>query len=491
MTAAAAPPAARSVGRIQAVLQQDGLLIAILGVYAMIVLIRLHGELVQDGWLAFVGGREVAHHGIPHHDQLNYWTLGHRWVDQPWLGQLFFYGVVAAGSVSLALFVHAAFVIGAFGLAFVAARALGGTTRSVSWVAPFSILPIAQSDAMRTQTLVYGLFVVVVWLLARDSRAPSSAVFLCLPLLALWANLHGSVVLGAALVCLRGLAAVVEAVRSRVRPSQPFVIRTAVLLGAPLLCVLVSPYGFSLVHYYRVTLNNPGFTRMITEWQATTLTVLHIPFFVLAFAAAWLMGRNRGLTLFDCFALVFTLIGGFLAIRNMVWFGFTALILLPLPLGRVLPARTRPAPHRLSGLVALAGGLALLVGLANALREGRFQREFPASGADAIATVAARDPHARIYASLRFADWLLWREPQLRGRIAYDTRLELLSNTQLTQIYNWGNQLGSRWRSAAAGARVIVLHVNDELGVERSLLRDGGLRRVYRDRHLSVLVRTS
>jgi hypothetical protein len=473
----------------RALLREEGLLVAIVGVYAMIVLVRLSDLLVQDGWLAFVGGREVAHHGIPAHDQLNFWTLGHRWVDQPWLAQLFLYGIVEAGGVALALFVNAALVISAFALAFVAARALGGSARAVSWVAPFSILPIAQSNAMRTQTLVCVLFVAVLWLLARDTREPSKAVFLCLPILVLWANLHGSVVLAAALVCLCGAAFVLGLVLCKTRPTRAHVVRAVLLVGAPWLCVLASPYGVSVVHYYKVTLNNPNFTWMVTEWQATTLTILHIPFFVLAFVAAWLMGRDRRLTLFDRFALLFTLIAGFLTVRNEVWFGFTALVLLPGPLSRLLPPR--PGQNlRLNALVALLGAVAALIGLTSALQKGRFQREFPARGSSAIAAVAARDPGARIFANVRFADWLLWREPQLRGRIAYDARFELLSGAQLTQIFNWQNRIGDGWRSAAARDRIVVLHVNDELSVERSLLRDRGVRRVYRDKHLSVLVRS-
>jgi hypothetical protein len=44
-----------------------------------------------------VSGREVAQHGLPHHDSLTLWTLGARWIDQQWLGQLFYYGLARRG----------------------------------------------------------------------------------------------------------------------------------------------------------------------------------------------------------------------------------------------------------------------------------------------------------------------------------------------------------------------------------------------------------
>src|SRR5262249_27555691 len=157
----------------------------------------------------------------------------------------------------------------------------GGTPRSVAWTAVVALLPIAQSDAMRTQSLVYVLFVALLWLLVRDSRAESRLVWLGLPIVALSANLHGSAALAAALVVLRGLAAAYDLLRRRTLAG---IERAIVLIGAPVLCLFASPYGFDLVHYYNRTLNNPGFKGMVTEWQASTLTLFHIPFYVLCFA---------------------------------------------------------------------------------------------------------------------------------------------------------------------------------------------------------------
>ena len=48
------------------------------------------------------------------------------------------------------------------------------------------------------------------YLLAADSRKPSPRVYWCLPILVLWANLHGTASLGAMLVALRGVTLVWE-----------------------------------------------------------------------------------------------------------------------------------------------------------------------------------------------------------------------------------------------------------------------------------------
>ena len=59
------------------------------------------------------------------------------------------------------------------------------------------------------------LFAALVWLLARDARRPDRRIWLVLPLLALWANLHGSVLLACALVLLRSAIGIGIAVRAR------------------------------------------------------------------------------------------------------------------------------------------------------------------------------------------------------------------------------------------------------------------------------------
>ena len=69
---------------------------------------------------------------------------------------------------------------------------------------PVCLTVMMPSREIRTQAFAVPLFALLIYLLARDSREPSRRVFWCLPLLVLWANLHGTVTLGAMLVALHG-----------------------------------------------------------------------------------------------------------------------------------------------------------------------------------------------------------------------------------------------------------------------------------------------
>src|SRR5262249_13169458 len=147
-----------------------------------------------------------------------------------------------------------------------------------------------------------------------------------LALLVLWANLHGSVVVGAALVSGYGLLELVGSLRRR----QGLPPRALVLFVAPWLCMFVSPYAASLPAYYREVLFSGGFGSYVTEWAPTTLTYWSVPFYLLVVGGLWLLGRSsRQVSAFEGFAFLGLTILGFDAARNCVWLALFALILLP------------------------------------------------------------------------------------------------------------------------------------------------------------------
>ena len=472
----AAPVAVRGALPFAARLERDGLVLASFAVFASALVLRLVGQVNADGWLALVAGREIARHGLPHHEALTLWSHGAQWVDQQWLGQLAFYGLYLVGGLALVAVAHAVLTGGAYLAAIAAARARGASPRAVLFLLPACFwLLIFGSWQARTQSLAYLPFVAVLWLLASDSRRPSPRVYLVLPLLALWGNVHGSVALGAGLVVLRGLTR-----------------RSAALVLLPPLALLASPYGLGLVDYYRTTLLNPAFSAMVNEWQASTIGLTTFPFFALVVLAAWLLGRRRRvLTGFEQLALLATAGGGFFAERDVVWFALAALQLLPALLTAELGQEPRAEPRaaRLNATLAVASlaVLGLLSVRTLARPDSFFEHDYPAAGAARVATLAAR-PGARVLASVTYADWLLWREPGLRGKLAYDARLELLSRRQILRIYDFGLPFGGSWRSTTAGYDVLVLDRSEDRYAIRGL-RAAGARVAYSGAGLVVLTR--
>jgi hypothetical protein len=451
-------------------LEREAPLVGVGCLYAVVVLLTLPQQLVQDSWLTLASGREIVRHGLPSHDTLAVWTHGKPWVDQQWLAQLAFYGLDALGGLRLVLLGHALLLVGALVSGLVVARRGGASARSVALVALVAMLVAPWALQLRAQSFAPLLFVWVLGLLAADSRAPSRRVWSTLPLLALWANLHGTVVLGAALVAWRG-------VTTLPRP------RALPLLAAPLL-VFASPYGFSLAGYYRRLLVNPLLPSFLEEWRSSAPSQRTALFFVLAFVAIWLVARyGRGLTLFERGALLLTLVSALAAIRSIVWFGLACLVVLPRLLDLALPRLRLPAPRAFAaGGLAAAAAVAVFTG---ARPVSSFTRDWPSAAARAV----AEQPAALVFADDRTADWLLWEEPSLAGRLAYDVRFELFDDRQFRELLAFRNRVGDRWRRAADGYGVLTLDPRTEPSLERALLAERGARLVYRAPGLDVLVR--
>src|SRR4051812_9182521 len=257
------------------------------------LLVFLPSEMSPDGWYAFLGGDLIVHHGLPSHDTLTVWGHGRRWVDQQWLAQLAYYGLYALRGPRVALLANAAIVVGAFAWAVRLARTRGGARRDVLYISVLGAVALGlSSSALRPQTLVLPLFVALTWLLIEDARVPSRRVFWTIPLLVLWANLHGTVTLGVLLVL---LSVVVDAWPRR-RPTS----RTLVLAALAVASLFASPYAPHLPGYYRTVLFNGEFAKYLPDWSPTALAPATAAFYLLAFAALFAIGRApKALTAFE------------------------------------------------------------------------------------------------------------------------------------------------------------------------------------------------
>lgn len=476
--AMAAEPAA--TGRLAGFLDENGLLVMAIGAFAIVFLIGLRTDLVVDSWLAFGAGRWIVQHGLPSHDTLTVLAHGRRWIDQQWLAQVGFYGLWRAGGVKLALLVHTLLVTSGLAGAAAIARARGATARSVTWVAiPVFVAYIPVASVLRTQSFAFPLFVATLWLVLSDAERPSRRVFATLPLLALWANLHGSVLLGAMVVSLAGLVAMV----GRRRPTG----HSLALLLAPWACVFASPYALHLPGYYEKVLVGGDFKQVVTEWAPTSLAPNTGAVFLLILGGLWLLGRGgRRVPVLDQLVFALTALLALDAIRNMAWVALTALALLPRIVDEVRP----PAPGQrpLNRLLALGAVTVFVISfVAVTLKPTKwFMPDFPSAAA--AATSSAAGAGGKVFATTPYTDWLLWARPELSGRLAFDARFELLSGSQLRQIARFEGRSGD-WLRPTRGYRVFVLERDRTL--ERALIRRLPARVVFSSPQVVVLRRVA
>jgi len=192
-------------GRLRRIAEEEHILVVLLAGFGLIfLLIFPPALLVNDSWLNLMAGREVIENGIPSVDELTVYGLGSRWTDQQWGAQVVMYGIYSLGGFALLSIMACVFVVGAFTLAAAASRSLGAGPRAI-WLL---FLPVLISAALgwsiRAQMLTLPLYTGLLWLVATQARRPTNLVWISLPMLVVWGNLHGSAALGALLVMLLG-----------------------------------------------------------------------------------------------------------------------------------------------------------------------------------------------------------------------------------------------------------------------------------------------
>jgi hypothetical protein len=474
------------VKRLVKAAEDNALLVLLFGAAAAILYAGVTPFLVgSDFWLNLVAGREIVGSGLPSTDTLTVLTRGREWVDQQWLAHVTLYGLVRLGGLSLAAVFLVATILTAFAIATAAARRLGATQRATVIFAFLALIGAPWAFAFRAQALALPLFVAVVWLLVHARERIGPRTFLVIPLLVLWANVHGSVVVGATLAV---WLAVVQLARRR-GPVTPALLLAALGAGA----VFATPYGPSATwRYYERTLINPPFEGLVYEWGRPTPNVLTAAFFILAGGTAILVvWQWRSLSAFELGALAITLGGALTSIRGVVWFVLLGLICAPRPLdgaARLSDAPIRPTFNRW----LTAGVLAATVALAGSVfvrGSSWLESDWP-TGALGPLRAATRGANERVWPTDRTSDWILWHVPDLRGRVAYDVRFELLSTGELEALARYNAESDSGWKSVTDGFDVIVVDPTARPSHVDDFRREPGTRLTYADKRAALLVRS-
>jgi hypothetical protein len=436
------------------------------------LLVDAPGRIAIDTFFDLTAGRDIVQHGLPHSDRLMAFTAGQRWEDQQWLAHVADYGLFALGGLPLVAIADVASLVGALAIAIAAARRLGGSPLWTTAVAsPIVLLYI--STAVRAQSFAMPLFVLLVWLLARDARRPDRRILLVVPLLVLWANVHGSILLGSALVGLHSAIGIGTALRRR---NLRGLLRPLALAAVALVAPLASPYGPQLVQYYRTTATSNAFQAYVPEWGSTTLRAWPVFFLFATIAVVALLRHEIRLPLFDTLCLAALLIAGLDTTRNIVWLPLALVVLLPAGLASWSPETTSRSWLRpLLTVMALGGAIGVGALVAN-VSTASLERPWPTAEGTAIAAAAARDPSLRVISSEGYADWLLWQHPTLRGRIALDIRFELLGAKGLSELVHFQDAAGPSWNRPFRQYGLVLVNGASNPGLLASVRAEHGAR---------------
>lgn len=167
------------------------------------------------------------------------------------------------------------------------------------------------------------------------------------------------------------------------------------------------------------------------------------------------------------------------------------MVFLPVAIGRRLESKRAGEPRR--GLnVAIATGLTVaLLAVAGSLfvrDEAWFEDYWPRDAVEAVR--AELGPDDRLFAPDRFSDWMLFKIPELRGRVAYDVRFELYDDEFFDRLQDYGYETGADWKSFTDGYRIVIVD-EQRRSHTAELLNEEGAHVIYRDDDITVIARTS
>lgn len=235
-----------------------------IGVYAL--LLFNGSSLLNDSdtyWQIAVGQWILDHHAVPHADIYSFTRSGEPWISSSWLAQ-FLYATAHnrggwAGPVMMAAgFIAVAFVL----LAFLLGRRIPSTYAVLVALAAL----VLSTPHLLARPHVLVLPVVIAWVagLLSASEAQRSPGLQLLPLIALWANLHGSFVFGLALVAPFALDALWNAQETQ---RGRLALRWLVFGVGALAASCATPYGWESILASRKILDLGEVLHLISEWM--------------------------------------------------------------------------------------------------------------------------------------------------------------------------------------------------------------------------------
>ena len=299
-------------------------------------------------------------------DPLSVTARGRPWPNHEWLSQILFYGFYRLGGAP-ALVALAAAIITATWVAII--RLCTGSPRI--WTPLLAIGVISHSIVWSVRPHLFSLLgVAVLLLLLRYPRAQISIP----PLFLIWANLHGGVAFGGAILLVGAASALYD--------DRRFWPRWAVLVAASALATLCTPMGIGLWGFALSMVAHPE-TTYIREWLPPSINwPVSYPFFLLAFvwvavlALCWrdlarrLVSDDRAWTLTLLVIGLAMLSMGFRAIRHTTLFTLVALPLicdllryLDTSVGLKKGAEHASPTHPLAEYVSLKRGIGHAIGL--------------------------------------------------------------------------------------------------------------------------------
>jgi hypothetical protein len=448
---------------------------------------------------AIISGRHLLLH-----DPYSYSAFGHVSGNHEWLTDVIMAAIYNAfGVIGLKLW---KFACTAATILFIALAAsyTGGSPNQQLYTVGMAAVAITPHMQFRPQLFTFLLFAALLALLARHTYRRAAPLWLAVPMMALWANLHGGFIIGIISLTLYTGVALLQDVSAR-RPIRSS-LRVIWLTLAATLATFLTPYLASTWTPVLHALRNPITHRVIDDWQPFTLFVNHagrfeysytfLRLFALALIGALIV--SVCLTPRDCdqpliaIAAVMS-IGSFVAIRNVP----LAVIACVAPTTRHMGLLKFTASSREIGRSRLFSGrnrwLATMLALGLAVGTGRLFSSrltpYVPCPSGAVAFMKERGLHGNILNEFGWGDYLIWHMTPA-SKVFMDGRYDSVYPPEVIEDY-------FNFSANAASARKVLLSyphdfvlIPPRLPAYSFMVKTPGWKLIYQDQNSALFART-
>jgi hypothetical protein len=241
-------------------------------VLSLIILANRWQKTDPDLWGHIRFGQVMLSSGqIVSHDQYSYTAFGSSWRDHEYLTEIIMAVVYnAAGVVGLKVWKFLCIAATVLFLAIGLAEADASCLVQLNMLAVTAVI-LAPYVQFRPQAHTFALFALTVALLAAESYRGSAPLWLMIPAMALWSNLHGGFIIGLiTLVSYTGVVGLRDSLNSR-GPSRAC--KLSAITGAAIVATLLPPGGLNSWCALLTAVCNPLTFKVIADWQPLSVAL--------------------------------------------------------------------------------------------------------------------------------------------------------------------------------------------------------------------------
>jgi hypothetical protein len=422
-------------------------------VFIYVLMLCLGGRLLvdPDTYFHIAAGNWIwAHHSVPSTDPFSMTMQDAPWIAHEWFAELILAAAYGAGGWAGVVAATAAAIASTF---FLLTRFLGHILSTVATL--LGIIPsfLLVSPHLLARPHVLAMPLLVAWTvgLARSRERNQSPSYWLLPLMALWANLHGGFVIGLALIGAYALEAMIATPdwAQRWHVARHW----AAFFLAAALASLLTPYGIQgplfALHLSSLTFS----LSVVNEWRGTDFGSFQpLELWIIALLGLGFVMQMR-LPLVKLLMLLGLIHLALVHRRNSELLALVAPILLAGPVTQTIrETALRVTPENPPAQYYFAGVFAMAMATAVALWTGVAHDDQRVSPTHALAAAAAAGLTGPVFNAYGFGGYLIFAgfQPFVDGRIdlygdtlmheyvdAVSARDQALSNTLEHHHIEW------------------------------------------------------